>query len=210
MTSPRRTAARLLACAATLACALSLALPAGAAAQEEEEPRQFCTAGRPHPACEMVLVAQFSYYPGILPSSDLANPYEWEIGVLVNRGPRHAVGGTLVLGIDANGRRAAVKARYRRWISRNVAVDGSGGLAFANQGWVSNATDRRMMGFTGDVAAGLTDWVSVGVRGDVMWSRADGKPRGATYGTVRWGTGPGIVLSVVGAVLLVFIVSVSG
>lgn len=209
MTSPHHSVARLLACAATLVLSLALATPA-ASQEDEEEPRRFCRVGRPQPACEVVLVAQFSYYPRILRSSDLDSPFEWEIGALVNRGPTYAVGGTVVLGVDGNGRRVAVKGRYRRWISPTAAVDASGGLAMANRGWATTVTDRGTVGVTGDVAVGFTDWVSVGVRGDLLWSHAASEPVGATYGTVRLGTGAGLVVSILGAVLAVVAVTVSG
>lgn len=211
MTSPRRNVARLLACAATLALSLALAIPA-AAQEDAEEPRRFCSVGRPQPSCEAMLVAQFSYYPRIQRFSDLEAPYEWEIGALVNRGPTYAVGGTVVLGADGNGRRAAVKARYRRWIGRYAALDAAGGVAYAQRDRVAPVQylAEPAFGVTGDVALGLTDWASVGVRGDLLWSDLDREPVGATYGTVRLGTVPGLVATVMGAVFAAVVVSVSG
>lgn len=88
MTSPHRTPARLLARATTLACALLLALPARAATQEDEEPRGFCSAGRPRSACEMVLVPQLSDDRRIVPSGDLADPVEREVNPDTAQAPR--------------------------------------------------------------------------------------------------------------------------
>lgn len=208
MTSPHRTAARLLARAATLACALSLALPARAGAQEDQEPRDFCWAARPQSSCEMVAVAQFSYYPPMPISRDLDPPWEWEFGLLVNRGPTHAVGGTVAVGMDGDGTRTALKARYRRWLSRYAAVDASGGLAIATSDWDPTPfNDNSAIGVTGDVAVGFTGWVSVGVRDDLLWR--DGEPLNATYGTVRLGAGPGLVVGLL-VVMFVFAGSVSG
>lgn len=202
MTSPHRVTGRLIAFAATLACAPSLALPGHAAAQDAEEPRRFCVIGRPQPSCEVVLFAQFSWYPRIQGSDELESPYEWEIGALVNRGAREAVGGTVVLGGDGHGARAAVKARYRRWLGRHAAFDVAGGLAVARCESATTVFDNRpAFGLTGDVALGLTDWASVGVRGDLLWS--DGEPVGATYGTVRLGTVPGILAGII--VLVAFV-----
>jgi hypothetical protein len=204
MTFSHRITTRLLACAATLACALSLALPTRATAQENaEEPRSFCKIGRPQPSCDRMLFAQFTYYPRIPADSDLESPYEWEIGTLVNRGPAQAVGGALVLGNDGNGVRTALKARYRRWLGRYAAFDAAGGLALARRDWPPTpAADRTAVGVTGDVALGLTDWVSVGVRGDLLWSHLDREPVGGTYGTVRLGTRPGVVVSILGLALV--------
>ncbi|HEX2207613.1 MAG TPA: hypothetical protein VHG93_08005, partial [Longimicrobium sp.] len=174
------------------------------------EPRRFCAVGRPQPSCQKVLVANFSYSPRIQRFSDLESPYEWEFGALVNRGPAHAVGATVVLGMDGNGVRAAAKARYRRWISRYAAVDAAGGLAARRREWAPTATNIPAVGFTGDVAIGLTDWVSVGVRGDLLWSHLDREPVGATFGEVRLGTRPGIVASVLGLVAGVLAAGASG
>ncbi|HEX2081761.1 MAG TPA: hypothetical protein VHG08_28915 [Longimicrobium sp.] len=202
MTSPYRITARLPAFAAALACALSLALPAHTAAQDPEEPRRFCMMGRPQPSCEMLLFAQFSYYPRIQGSDELEEPIEWEIGALVNRGPREAVGGTVVLGFDGNGARTAVKARYRRWLSRYAAFDAAGGVAWALRDGVPPAfADRPAFGVTGDLGLGFTDWASVGVRGDLLWS--DGEPVGATSAMVRLGTIPGAVFGIITLVAFV-------
>lgn len=194
-----RTARRLLTCVPVLACTLLLATAASAGAQEPEEPRRFCKLGRPQPSCETMLVAVFTYYPRIQRFSDIDAPYEWEVGALVNRGPRQAVGATVVLGMDGNGFRTALKGRYRRWLGRYASVDAAGGLAFAHVDQPDPAsfmTDRAL-GLTGDVAVGFTDWASVGVRGDVFWSHLDRAPVAATYGGVRLGTRPGIILGVI-------------
>jgi hypothetical protein len=200
MTSPYRITGRLLAFAA-LAGAPSLALPGRAAAQEDEAPRFFCLMGRPQPTCERMLFAQFTYYPHDNRFSELGAPLEWEVGALVNRGPEEAVGGTVVLGVDGSGVRTAVKARYRRWIGRYTALDAAGGLAVAQRRWTPSAPDdRAAFGVTGDVTLGLTDWASVGIRADLLWS--NGEPVSATYGAVRLGTLPGVVVSVLGYAFL--------
>jgi hypothetical protein len=203
MTPSTRTGARLLTRAAVLAFLLAVA--ARGTAQETEEPRHFCRVGRPQPACERVLVAQFTYYPGLQPSGNLDSPIEWEVGV--HRGAAQTLGATVVLGVDGNGLRAAAKGRYRRWLSRHAALDASGGVAYARR---DPYPYDPAFGLTGDVAVGFTEWVSVGVRGDLMWSRLDGAPAAATYGVVRLGTRPGIVVTVVGLVLGVIAGSVSG
>lgn len=187
------------------ACLLAaLALPGRAAAQDTEEPRRFCVLGRPLPTCETVLVAQFTYYPRIQRFNDLNAPFEWEFGALVNRGTAGALGATVVLGADGNGVRTAVKGRYRRWVGRYVALDASGGVAYARRDVAdpSSPDHEPALGVTGDLALGLTDWVSVGVRGDLMWSGLDRGPEAATYGGVRLGTFPGIVAGIAAAAVV--------
>lgn len=210
MSPSTRTAARLLTRAAALACALSLPFAARGAAQETEEPRHFCREGRPLPACERVLVAQFTYYSRIQRFSDLDPPYEWEVGVLVNRGATQALGATVVLGMDGSGFRAAAKGRYRRWLSRHAALDAAGGVAYARREQPASYLTDPAFGVTGDVAVGLTDWVSVGVRGDLLWSHIDRAPAAATYGAVRLGTRPGIVALILGLGFVLLASGVSG
>lgn len=155
-------------------------------------------------------MAQFTYYPGLQPSSELESTYEWELGVLVNRGATQAVGATVVLGMDGNGYRTAAKARYRRWLGRGAALDASVGVAYARRESATSYLHDPAYGVTGDVAVGLTDWVSVGVRGDVMWSHLDRAPATATYGAVRLGTRPGIVVMILGLGFALLASGVSG
>jgi hypothetical protein len=191
-----RVPARVLAPAAALALVLALMPFTGAAAQVETEvTREFCTVGRPQPSCEKVLVAQFTWYPRIQRFGEVDSPIEWELGVLVNRGATQAIGATIVLGADGEGLRTALKGRYRRWIGRYMALDASGGLAYARRDPVDPAsfTTDPAFGLTGDLAVGLTDWISLGVRGDLLWSGLAREPARVTYGSVRLGTTPGIV-----------------
>ncbi len=192
------------------ACLLVLlALPDPLVAQDADETRRFCVFGRPEPSCETLLVAQFTFYPRIQKYSDLDPAYEWEFGALVNRGGTQALGATVVLGGDGNGIRTALKGRYRRWVGRYVALDASGGVAYARRDVAdpSSADHEPALGVTGDLTLGLTDWVSVGVRGDLMWSDLDREPAGATYGAVRLGTIPGLLA---GIVALAGVVAVGG
>jgi hypothetical protein len=139
----------------------------------------------------------------------------WEVGLMENVSPRHAVGAALMAGGDANGERIAVKARYRRWNSRRSAMDVGAGLMFARRAepHPSSQTPGNLhvpvMGLTGDVAVGLTDWVGVGVRGDLLFDR-DGKPAAGLYGGLKLGTGPALVASVLPLVLGVAAFVVAG
>lgn len=190
----------LLRCAAVL---VALVLAGRAEAQETVLPKYFCLLGRPAPTCEKLLFASFSHYPLVQQSSDLEGTYEWEVGVLENRGRTEALGLTVVLGADGQGVRTAVKGRYRRWVGRYVAADVAGGVAMARRRSETpgNSAGDPALGVTADVAVGLTDWASVGVRGDVLWSHVDRAPAAATYGTVRLGTVPGIVAGVLGLIV---------
>lgn len=205
--------------AALLALAVLLAAPPAAFAQDTA-PGPFCLAGRPAPSCRAFLVAQGSYFPRLAGSArpaeingrsfeatELEGHYEWEVGVMVNRGADNAVGGTLMVGHDGNGPRLALKARYRRWLGRHAALDAAAGVLHARRDLPGGPPyDEPGLGLTGDVSAGLTDWAMVSVRGDVLWS-GDSGSAWATYGGVRLGTAPGVVVS---AVLLALVAAGSG
>lgn len=193
MFPPPRSVVQHLARAALLAVCLSL--PGRAAAQPGEEGRPFCLFGRPLPSCRTMLIAQATYYPVAAGASGLGEPLEVEVGVLRNRAGGDAVGMTLALGGDPNGARGALKGRYRRWIGRSVALDVAAGLA-AGARESADYVGEPAFGVTGDAALGLTDWISLGVRGDVLWSGADHAPAAAGYGTVRLGTVPGTVATI--------------
>lgn len=183
---------------------LALAFPGRVDAQDAEETRRFCVLGRPEPSCETLLVAQFTFYPRVQKYSDIDPAYEWEFGALVNSGRSQALGATVVLGGDGNGIRTALKGRYRRWVGRYVALDASGGVAYARRDVAdpASADHEPALGVTGDLTLGLTDWVSVGVRGDLLWSGSDREPEGVTYGAVRLGTIPGLVAGIVALAVL--------
>lgn len=198
-----------------LACAALHAPAAPAQIEPSETPRAFCWAGRPAESCRTFMVAELSgylpvvstrytrrgYHGEITRSMHLSGHGTWEVGAMRNVSPRDAVGAALMVGGDSNGERIAVKARYRRWKSRRSAMDVGAGLMFARRA-EPHAESRQpgnlhvpVAGLTGDVALGFTDWVGMGVRGDLLFD-ADGKPAVGLYGGLKVGTGPGVAVTV--------------
>lgn len=204
--------------ALALACVALHAPAAPAQSEPSETPRGFCWAGRPAESCRTFLVAELSGYMAVASTRYTRRGYRgettrsmhltghgaWEVGAMGNVSSRHAVGAALMVGGDANGERIAIKARYRRWDSRRSAMDVGAGLMFARR--AEPHADRPgnlhvpVVGLTGDVALGLTDWVGMGVRGDLLFDR-DGKPVAGLYGGLKLGTRPGIVVTVLPFVL---------
>lgn len=188
---------RLLLLPALLLAALA---PAPAAAQGPPYSRS----GRPSPECETFPVATLNYYPGSRTTSEAEIPWrlvEWELGWMTNRGPDHAVGASLALGTGETGFHLAVKGRYRRWLGSELALDADAGLLLA-QHPPRAYPHETLAGVTAGAALGLTDWISLGVQGRVLWGASDGQPvTGAEVG-VRLGTLPGAVATVLGAAWL--------
>lgn len=196
-------------------------LPAATAQGQVQQPRPeraFCREGRPAESCGSFLVAEGGAHlllggsrytrneyndRGTTRSPHLAGHLNWELGVMVNRGPAHAVGATVLVGGDPNGLRVGVKGRYRRWIGRHAALDLGAGVLGARRAAPFEGADARepgnrhvvVAGLTGDAALGLTDWASLSVRADLV-ADADGALAHGVYGGLRLGTRPAATATV--------------
>lgn len=182
--------------ATLVAAMLFLAVPADA-----QEPRPWCFAGRPLPACTSFLVATLNYFPGQDAQSESAVTWslvEWEMGWLTNRGAESAAGWTAAVGTSATGFHLSGKRRYRLWLTRGLAVDGSVGLMIA-QHPPNGYPHANVVGPTADVTLGLTDWAAISARGHVLLG-----PETSTRVDVgvRLGTVPGLILGLGSAVIL--------
>lgn len=206
--------------ALALACAAMHAPAAPSQVEPEPSPRGFCWTARPLEVCRTFFVAEAGAYTALAStrytrrgfdgrttrSMHLTGHVGWEVGVMRNVSSRDAVGAALLAGGDANGERIAVKGRYRRWMPGNAAMDMGAGVMFARaaQAYEDPQAEGNLhvpvAGLTGDVALGLTDWVGVSVRGDLLVDK-DGEPANAVYGGVKLGTRPGIVATVLPLVL---------
>lgn len=187
--------------------------------------RNFCWEGRPMESCRSFLLAEGGAHMLLAGSRYTRNEYDyrnrggtrsphltghvnWEVGVMMNRSPAHAVGATVLVGADANGLRLGAKGRYRRWMGRDAALDLGAGVLAAQQSApfegadVNKPGNRHVWagGLTGDAALGLTDWVSLSVRGDLLLD-AQGSPSHGVYAGLRLGTRPAAVASVAPFVL---------
>jgi hypothetical protein len=204
-------APRLFQCrfwAVALACVASFA---GSASAQIEQPTAFCWTGWPAPACRAFLVAEGNLYTAVAGSRydrrghdgrttrslELTGYAAWEVGGMVNVGPRTAWGTTVMLGGDANGVRMALKGRYRRWLSPATALDLGAGVLGAGRSvpHVDQPGNDHVaaVGLTADASLGLTDWVSLGGRADLLFSDAEDDPATAYYAGVRLGTRPALV-----------------
>lgn len=213
--------------AAALACAALVATEAPAQ-EDEAAPQRFCRTGRPAAECRTFLVLEGNAYMAVAGSGfqrldpvgvrrqslELTGYVAWEAGAMVNVASDKAVGGTFMLGGDANGYRVALKGRYRRWHNRTTAVDLGAGIMGAGRSVAY--TDREgnyhvpAVGLTADASIGLVDWASAGVRADVLFSEQGEGPAIAYYGGVRLGTKPMLVASAAPLVLAVIIFVFAG
>lgn len=223
MRIPTRRPLRVFARAAVLAGTVlaSIVLAAGAASAQGEAPREaaeaggprsFCWTGRPAESCRTFLVAEGNFYAPVAGTTyrragfpgeftrerHLATHVAWEVGAMRNVGPRDAVGAAVLLGVDGNGERLALKGRYRRWLGPRAAVDAAAGVLYARRAApypdVAGNVHVPGAGITADVSLGLTDWAGVSVRGDLLFDEE--QRSSALYGGLKLGTRPAAAATV--------------
>lgn len=181
----------------------------------------FCWRGRPAPACRTFLLAEGNVYTPVAGSRYTRQPYgtgpqtrsleltwyvAWELGAMRNLDANDAVGASAMLGGDANGARWALKGRYRRWLDESTALDVGAGVLGAGRSVPREGQPGNdhvpAVGLTGDVSLGLSEWASLGVRADVLFSEeGEDGPATAYYVGTRLGTRPALVASAAPLVL---------
>lgn len=181
-----------------------------------DAPKELCFFGRPAPDCGSVVFLRASMSPHIAGSSipydhpalagdekpEMEGNYAVEIGLLRNRLDGGARGASLLVGADGNGARVALKGRHRRWIGRYAALDAGAGILAAQRERPGTVDTETGLGMTADVTLGLTDWASVGLEGDVLFTGGD-RPAHALYAKVQLGALGSLAAGVWGLVGLV-------
>jgi hypothetical protein len=149
-------------------------------------PKALCFRGRPVPNCRSFLVTEF----------DLAFTEgwaRWELGAMHNVGPRSAVGGSLLLRAANDSSAFGVKARFRRWLSRVVALDVSSGILVAGPGTAP--------GFASHVGLGIGDLVGLSIEAETVPPDFDGGKRIRWFGGVRTGAHLGVIIGALAGIL---------
>jgi hypothetical protein len=159
--------------AATLAV---LALPASIMAQQpadapaqarDGEAPRMCFRGRPHPACSSFWIVEaqgeapiaqttrtisFSRPPYPFEETALGGKrLEWNLGHMVNLGPRYAAGGVVGFGTHRTSA-IAVKLRGRRWLGDHMSVELEGGYL-----WTDLRSPAASFGLTADARLNIRD-----------------------------------------------------
>ena len=138
----------------------------------------------------------------------------WDLGMMVNTGRQSAFGGALFAGVNGGGTRLGVKARYRRWLTRTVALDLSPGVLLAGS-TSSGLAQFRSPGFTGHVGFTWKDWVGATVQFEAVRfadaaTGTSGSDASLASG-IRFGSYPGVVTgaAALGVVILYVIIAAS-
>jgi len=125
-------------------------------------PKKLCFRGRPAQFCTMFAVTEFGYArssdsePVTMFGEPHVEPHVlmWELGLMRNTDSRSALGGTVLLTSRFS---VGLKARYRRWLWRDISVEVAPGLIVHD-----GRQFTRVPAFTGHVLLNLEDVLSVG------------------------------------------------
>jgi len=205
--SGRRGAVTRSAIRSAAACALLLAGPAVAQQADGNAPiappaasaaeGKACFQPRALPVCRSFWVTEFgvqvfvSQPPGVNDQRRVMGT--WELGWMRNRSAGDALGGSVFLSTNDNAMRAGVRARYRRWLGSESALDLSPGLIV----YQSNDDLESSAKLGAALQAGVTfhDWIG-------LTTQVEAAEGGVRFQTgVRVGGYPGLVTGV-GAPLL--------
>ena len=194
--------------------ALCWVSPLQLAAQDSTRvPTKLCYRGRPAPKCQRFVVTEVGYYARVASTGqtftlsspngdgppttysytnrDMGSQLTWEAGMMANRGPRAALGATLLLGAGTGGGNVGLKGRYRRWLTPDgMALDVGAGV-ISGSAYSAGARDVTGTGLTGDVALNAADYGAVVLRVDML--RVDGRNTSAIFGGVRLGSRPALL-----------------
>lgn len=182
-----------------------LLLPASSHAQESES--DLCFSGRPLPECSAFMLTEFGYARRLNDSQRAGSSGRWllggELGLMVNRGERSALGGAFFLGAEDAGTRWGFRPRYRRWLEDGLVLDVAPGILFAGQ---LGQFEPKFPGFSGQVALGYRDIAAVTTQFEIIPSDQQGTRTEAFIGA-RGGAAVGVIGGLATAALVVIAVA---
>ena len=125
-------------------------------------PQKLCFVGRPAQFCRMFTVTEFGYArmvggdqsEGFFDHHVEPHVVMWELGLMRNTDAQSALGGTVLLTSRFS---VGLKARYRRWLWRDVSLEVAPGLILYD-----DRDAARTPAFTGHMLVNLGDVLSVG------------------------------------------------
>lgn len=127
----------------------------------------------------------------------------WELGIMRNRSPTAALGGSIMLSGNEDLARLALKVRYRRWLVPGIPLDVAPGVIV-----LGSQDDFRlapMLGFTGHVGLSFGD-VGGGFTQIEIADHPGAGVRPRLFVGARVGSVPGIIVGV-GAALMIALAS---
>lgn len=171
---------------------------------------QRCFRGRPRPACDAFWLTEIGLNWRIAGNRpETRGFWLWELGYMVNRGPRTAIG---VAGFaqyggaagELGGYALGIRPRLRYWMNRTVSIDIAPGVVLRSENGAS--------GFAGHIGLDLADRASVAAQLLVLRPVGgygyENTPTGVFLGG-RLGSTPGAILGS-GMLVLLVVAAASG
>ena len=84
----------------------------------------------------------------------------FDVGLMFNRTSKDAFGASIYLAGDDDGSRFGIRPRYRRWLTRRVALDFSAGVLF---GGTDNYVKPKWPGFVASTSLAFAELISVDI-----------------------------------------------
>jgi len=96
----------------------------------------FCFRGKPRPKCGSFLIVETGYLSRLTESdqTNYENMITSDFGLMFNCSRNSSVGGTFSFTTDGDGTDIGIGVRYRRWLSRRLALDFSPRVIFLRAG----------------------------------------------------------------------------
>jgi hypothetical protein len=196
------------ACAIVPSTGLLAQGPSGPPAVATAHKTHWCFRGRPKPTCDNFWLTELGFAKSV--TSDSASTYTWELGWMVNRGTRHALGvGVFFQALSWVGdfpdpqykihwhTGFGIRPRLRLWMSRAISVDLAPGIILFDWGGA---------GFSGHVGLNLGDYAAVTAH---VVSRPHAHAPSAQTGVLVGGRVGSAVGAIVGGAWLVFLAILS-
>jgi hypothetical protein len=155
----------------------------------------WCFRGRPKPTCDNFWLTELGFAKRV--TSDSAPLYTWELGWMVNRGTRRALGVGVFFQVEDE-TEFGIRPRLRLWMSRAISVDLAPGVILFGSG--------AGVGFSGHVELNFGDYAAVTAH---VVSRPYARAPSAQNGVFVGGRVGSALGAIVGGAWLVFIAILS-
>jgi hypothetical protein len=158
--APTRSLGRILAASAVVVALWAPCLVA-AEAPAHVHSHALCWRGHPPPECRSFIVTEFGVFtrldddPFLI--SDPGIAFTFELGYMRNISPRESIAVGVWARLEDSSRHA-LRARYRRWLSRNMSIDLSPGITFSGE---EGSVDYDPPGLIGSASVNLGDLLSL-------------------------------------------------
>ena len=176
-----------------IAVVLTSGISASDLTWKEDKGCWMCLRARPLPKCKSFWITEAGVFYRLIHEPKLEGNYYFtgELGHMINRNERSALGGTIFLGVNTEeSYRLGLKPRYRRWISSKLSLDFSPGILLLGD---DDSYKPDLPGFTGHIGLCYEDWLVLTTQLEIIHFKRFGTDV-AWYGGAKLGSYPGLAV----------------